>query len=201
MRTGDPRKAYVRKKLKAKTLPGSELVLCGALVLLIWALGDFLTRLDAMDGLLKVELNRIQQGRSTLSDTLSDIWSEPEARRDFLTLIVLAFSCLLGVFGIITYRMCTGMATLVGGVIVLFYDPTRSLILKLVNYNTYVRFAACAILIAGSLIKIVYVIAKKRKYYAIYDNKHRPEAQERIPINSNGSSKTLIPVRQKEYRK
>jgi hypothetical protein len=93
------------------------------------------------------------------------------------------------------------MATLVGGVIVLFYDPTRSLILKLVNYNTYVRFAACAILIAGSLIKIVYGITKKRKFYAKYDKKHRSKVQERIPINSNGSSKTLIPVRQKEYRK
>ena len=201
MRTDDPRKAYVRKKLKARTLPGSELVLCGALVLLIWALGDFLTRLDAMDGLLKVELNRVQQGKATLGDTVGDIWSEPEARKDFLTLIVLAFSCLLGIFGIVTHRMRTGIATLAGGAIVLAYDPSRALILKLVNYNTYVRLAACVILIAGSIIKIIYVLAAKRKYYAKYDKKHLPEVHERVPINSNGSSKTLIPVRQKEYRK
>jgi hypothetical protein len=201
MRTDDPRKAYVRKKLKARTLPGSELVLCGALVLLIWALGDFLTRLDAMDGLLKVEFNRIQQGKATLGETVGDIWSEPEARRDFLTLIVLAFSCLLGIFGIVTHRMRTGIATLVGGTIVLAYDPSRSLILKLVNYNTYVRLTACAILIVGSIIKIIYVLSAKRKYYAKYDKKHLPEVRERVPINSNGSSKTLIPVRQKENRK
>ena len=200
MKTGDPRKAYARKKLKRKALPGSALVLCGALVLLVWALGDFLTRLDAMDGLLKVEFNRIQQGKATLDETLSEIWGEPEARKDLLTLIMLAFSCVLAAFGVITNRMRTGVFTLIGGIIVLVYDPTRSWILKLIDYNTFVRMGSCILLIAGSVIKIIYVYAAKRKYFRQYDKKHLPAGVDRVPIDSNGSSKTLIPKRHKENK-
>ena len=201
MKTGDPRKAYVRNKLKTKALPGGELILCGALVLTVLLLGDLLNRIDAMDGLLKVEINRIQQGKSTVAETVNEIWSEPEARKDFLTLIMLAFGCMLGIFGIITHKMRTGVATLIGGTIVLAYDPSRSFILKLINYNTYVKIGACALLIVGSLIKILYIYAVKRQYYAKYDKKHLRETSERTPIDSNGSSKTLIPVRQKEIRR
>ncbi|MCR4620629.1 MAG: hypothetical protein K5663_00920 [Clostridiales bacterium] len=201
MKPKEPRKAYVKQKLKSRNLAGSELILCGALVLLIWALGDFLTRFDAMDGLLKVELNRIRHGKSTLGETISEIWSEPEARRDLITLAMRAFACFVGIWGIITHKLRTGMVTLIGAVIVLVYDTNSSLILKLTNYNTYVKVLGCVLLTVGSLIKTIFVFVLKRKLFAKYDKKHIGKPPERIPLDSNGSVKTLIPVRQKEYSK
>ena len=190
----EKRRAYVKKGLKRYRPMGAEMVLCGCLILLLWAMGDFITRWDAMDGLLKVYFGLVRDGTLTLQNALSRLWQEGEARKDLLTLGYLMLVALLSLIGICSHKSRTGYFTLALGLGAFCYDQHASFLARALNYTVLVKYAGCALTVTGSLLKTGLTLAKKSRLRLKYDKKHPlPRPEERTPLSTVGKEKTLIP--------
>ena len=190
----EKRRAYIKKQLKRYRPAGAEMVLCGCLMLGLWAMGDLITRWDAMDGLLKVYFGLVKDGTLSLQSALSRLWQEGEARRDLISLAYLALVLLLSLIGIISHKSRKGYFTLALGIGALCYDPHASFLSRALNYTLLVKYCGCALTLAGSLLKTGLTLAKTSRLRLKYDKKHPlPRAEERKPLSAVGKEKTLIP--------
>ena len=189
------KKKYIRKKLKKYAPWGCEWVLCGSLILLIWALGEFITRWDAADGLLKVIVNWVRQGKLTVLEAVRDIMDEPEARKDLLTLGFLGLGALMGLFGIVTHRLRTGLVTLLIGIAAALYDPYGAFWKRVLSYGLILKMAGALFMIAGSVLKLGSTLSAKHRLGLKYDKKYALKTPRRVPLDAHGNARTLIPER------
>ena len=131
----------------------------------------------------------------TFREALGDIMDEPEARKDLLTLGVLGFGVVLGVFGIVTHRLHTGLVTLLAGIAAALYDPYGAFWKRMLSYGMLLKLSGVFLMIAGSAIKMISAFSVKRRLGAAYDKKHVSDVRCRIPRDAHGNERTLIPER------
>ncbi len=189
----EQRRAHVKKKLREYRPLGCELVLSGAIILLIWALGDLITRWDAMDGLIKVLYGMVKDGVITAGEAIGRVRNEKEALRDLFTLLYLALAALLGLMCVLTHKAKTGYFSLAVGLAAFLYEPYTSFLARALNYTVLLQYLGCGLLIAGSALKTLLTLSKKRALRLQYERKHPLKADRRKPLSAVGNAKTLIP--------
>lgn len=187
MRSSLTRKQYIRKSLRGKRYTGSWLVLLGWMTLLLWSLTEFAIRYDAMDGVLEAYFGLVRDGDITLHRALEKIWETKEAVKDLTVLVVLAVSALISVVSALfhdSHRFT--VISLVFAMVICAYDPYDSWFAFLFNLSTVIRIAGCALVLAGSVLKITSVTSAKLRAGMKYDKAHKKAIPStRIPQRSS----------------
>ena len=194
MKNDTDRKKYIRGKLRGARVNGSWLTLLGCLMLLIWAFGEFIIRYDAMDGIMEAYFRLVKKGEVGLWTALKNLWETEEARKDLLTMLLVALSGVCSALGILTSQTRgAAVPVLIFAAALLAFNPYSTLLAVILNYS--VRIAGCAVTIAGSVIKLVSIKTKKLEAGAKYDRLNAPKQEARVPVSSNDTAATLLPKR------
>lgn len=183
-------KNALREYIYRKPLTGGKLVLLGALVMFIWSGWECLLRYDAMDGMTKAYMNLVKAQNVSIREAIQTIWDTPEARADWMNIIILGAIAIFALFSFFFSRFWKpGFVIIPVCVMVMFYHTSDSLIVRTLNLFESVKFVSAGAVIAGESLNIYSAIRRKRKYKK--QLKAGKAAKRRLP--AHGTSRTLIP--------
>ncbi len=187
-------KKALREYIYRKPLTGGKLVLLGALVMFIWAGWECILRYDAMDGMTKAYMNLVKTHNIPVREAIQNIWDTPEAREDWLNIIILGAIAVFALFSFFFSRFWKpGFVIIPVCAMVMFYHTSDSLIVRTLNLFEGIKFVSAGAVIFGESLNIYSAFQRKRKFRK--QLKVGKKAQRRLP--AHGTSKTLIPERKK----
>lgn len=188
------RKKALREYIYRKPLIGGKLVLLGALVMFIWSGWECILRYDAMDGMTKAYMNLVKTYNIPIREAIENIWNTPEAREDWLNIIILGAIAVFALFSFFFSRFWKpGFLVIPVCALIMFYHTSDSLIVRTLNLFEGIKFVSAGAVMAGEGLNIYSAIQRKRKFRK--ELKSRKAAPRRLP--AHGTSKTLIPERKK----
>lgn len=182
----------LKEYIYRKPLLGGKLVLLGALAMLIWAGWECVVRYDAMDGMTKAYINLAKNNSIPLREAVETIWNTPEARQDWLNLIVLGAVSVFALFTFFFSRYWKiGFLVIPVCALVMLFHTSDSVLLRTLNLFETVKFASAGAVMAGEAMNIYSALVRKRQY------KKRLAAKKKSarPLPAHGKRKTLIPER------
>ncbi len=185
-------KKALREFIYRKPLAGGKLILLGALVMFIWSGWECILRYDAMDGMTKAYMNLVKNYNIPIREAIKNIWDTPEARQDWINIIVLALIAVFALFSFFFSRFWKP-AFLVIPVcaMILFYHTSESLIVRTLNLFESIKYVSAGAIIAGEGLNVYSALQRKRKFKKQLASGKR--ATRHLP--AHGTSKTLIPER------
>lgn len=191
------RKQYLKEELKSRRYTGSTLVLLGCLTLLVWAVSDLVTRIDAVDGMLLAYFNLVKNSEISLKTAIGNLVKTPEAMKDLYGLLYLGGAAVLAfIFSIFHGRRSSVCPSILIGLIILFTGPGGTVLSPLLTVSFIVKAASAALLIAGSGIKIASIRRQKLLLSKKYEKKLRKYENEQAS-REGSRKKTYIPERVK----
>lgn len=186
------KKEYIKEHLKGRRFSGSFWVLLGCLALLVWAVGELVTRVDAVDGVLLAYFNLVKNGEITLRTALENLIKTPEAMKDLYGLVYLGGIAVLAfLFSLIHSRRSASAPTILLALLVLFTGPGGTVLSPLLTVTFLVKAGSAALLIVSSVFKIADTYRQKRLLSRKYDRKLE---KERASLTGRGKN-TYIPER------
>ncbi|MBR3927385.1 MAG: hypothetical protein IKJ65_00125 [Clostridia bacterium] len=187
-------KKALKEYIYRRPLLGGKLVLLGALVMFIWSGWECILRYDAMDGMTKAYMNLVKTYNIPIREAIKNIWNTPEARQDWMNIIVLGSISLFGLFAFFFSRFWKpGFFIIPVCVLVMSYSTTDSLIVKTLNLFESIKYVSAGAVIAGEGLNIYSAFVRKHKYKKQLAQGRK--AARRLP--AHGTSKTLIPEHKK----
>ena len=193
------RRKYVREQLKLHPPFGSELVLYGSVIILMWALGELNASYTFIKAWLKTDQKIIELGYISAKEYFYEIiLKTPEAVDALKQLAVLCLGVVMGIVGIVLRRRKISVLMMITAVIVAFYEVPKPFWMSLTSYTHYVKLAGCACMFTGGACKIATWAVKRRLFKEKYDLEHKKQEK---PIRETRSDKTLIPARVTGERK
>lgn len=180
----------LREYIYRKPLMGAKLVLLGALVMFIWAGWECILRYDAMDGMTKAYMNLVKTHNIPIREAIQNIWNTPEARADWMNIIILGAIAIFALFSFFFSRFWKpGFVIIPVCAMVMFYHTSDSLIVRTLNLFEGIKFVCAGAVILGEGMNIYSALLRKRKYKK--QLKAGKAAKRRLP--AHGTSRTLIP--------
>lgn len=180
----------LREYIYRKPLMGAKLVLLGALVMFIWAGWECILRYDAMDGMTKAYMNLVKTHNIPIREAIQNIWNTPEARADWMNIIILGAIAIFALFSFFFSRFWKpGFVIIPVCAMVMFYHTSDSLIVRTLNLFEGIKFVCAGAVILGEGMNIYSALLRKRKYKK--QLKAGKAAKRRLPVH--GTSRTLIP--------
>jgi len=182
-------KAYVKKRIHSTPLWGSKLAALGAALLFAFAFSELNTRIDAIDGLLRVYFRAMPDFFSAVKGILQD----PEARADMLKLLYLFIVAIAGLIGCAfspSHRVSWVMIPV--AVLCMVFSVQSGWLAIIINPLDYCRLIGGALLCMGSVFKLIQ--GGYRKHIA------RQKYYEKRRTGHSGSGSTLIPQRIQKKR-
>ena len=165
----------------------------GALVMMVWAGWECVLRYDAMDGMTKAYMNLVKNNNIPLKEALKTIWETPEARKDWMNLIILAG---IAVFALIPFFMSRywkpGFLVIPACAAIMLYHTSDLVIIRALNLFETVKFASAGAIIFGESLNIHSALHRRRKY-----KKRLSASRKARRIPAHGTTKTLIPEHKK----
>ncbi|MBQ6646105.1 MAG: hypothetical protein IJM56_05425 [Clostridia bacterium] len=187
------RRAYVRQQLKRHPPFGSELVLYGAIIILMWALGELNASYTFIKAWFKVDKKILETYNIPLRSYIKDILlTTPEAVDAIKQLAVLILGIVSGIVGIVLRRRKISVLMMITAVIVAFYEVPKPFWMSLTSYTHYIKLAGCALLFTGGTCKIATWAVKRRTAGEQFDRQHKKLHK---MLKDGRSDKTLIPAR------
>lgn len=181
----------IRRAVYRAPLPGRTLTLYGALIMLAWSVWECIIRVDAMDGVTKAYFRLAREQGTPLYDALRILWDTEEARRDILNPLILGLIALFALIVILLHRRWTpGFAFIPICVAAAFFHTSDSLIVRALNLFETMKLASCAAVAAGSGVKIVCALSRRKR-----ERKRLLQHKQKNARLSHGTSRTLIPER------
>ncbi len=184
----------LKNYIYSRPLAGGKLVLLGALVMMVWAGWECVLRFDAMDGMTKAYMNLVKNNNIPLKEAIRTIWETPEARQDWMNLMVLSS---IAVFALIPFFLSRywkpGFLVIPACVVIMLYHTSDLVIIRTLNLFETVKFVSAGAVMLGEGLNITSALQRKRQYKKQLAASRK--AHRRIPVH--GSSKTLIPEHKK----
>ena len=158
-------KKALREFIYRKPLAGGKLVLLGALVMFIWAGWECILRYDAMDGMTKAYMNLVKTHNIPIREAIETIWNTPEARQDWINIIVLAAIAVFALFAFFLSRFWKpGFLVIPMCAMILFYHTSESLLVRTLNLFEAIKLACAGAIICGEGMNIFSALQRKWKY-------------------------------------
>ena len=189
------RRRYVREQLKLHLPLGSELVLYGSIIVLLWALGELNASYTFIKAWFKTDQKIIELGYISAREYFTEvILKTPEAVDALKQLAVLCLGIVSGIIGIVLRKRRISGLMIVIAVIVAFYEVPTPFWLSAVSYTRYIKLAGCALLFTGGVSKIATRVVRRKTAKEQYDLKHKKNSADAV---SSRRDRTLIPERRK----
>lgn len=164
----------LKEYIYRKPLLGSKLALLGALVMFLWAGWECLLRYDAMDGMTMAYMNLVKNNSIPLREAVETIWNTPEARQDWLNLIVLSSIAVFGLFTFFFSRFWKpGILVIPVCILIMFYHTSDSMIVRTLNLFEAVKLASAGAVVCGETLNIYSALQRKHRYKKQLAQKHR----------------------------
>ncbi len=204
------RRRYVREQLKLHPPFGSEMVLYGSIIILLWALGELNASYTFIVAWFKVDTKIIDLGYISKRDYIEKIiMTTPEAKAALRQLLMLIMSIAMGLVGIIFRRrkIVVPVLMILTALVLSTYEVSEPFWMRVTSYTRYVKLFGCALLFAGSACKIATWAMKRQMAAQTYDQLHAKKKKKKLPekadtgIGSIRPTKTLIPERVDTKRK
>lgn len=191
-----------RKQLKRyiyrTPLPGGNIILLGAALMLVWAVWEFAIRYDGAVATWKGQYQLVEDGYITYDVMIKNILKVPETKNALMVTVVLA---LIAVFSIITLlchaRWVPAFFIIPVSALIIFYHTSNSWFFRVLNLFETVKLYAALGVIAGETLNAA--VALKRRYTYVRRLRERErarlEARRRRRPTTHGTGVTLIPER------
>lgn len=183
-------KKALKEFMYRQPLMGGKLVLLGALVMFIWAGWECILRYDAMDGMTRAYINLVKTYNIPIREAIENIWNTPEARQDWINIIVLAS---ISVFALISFFLSRfwkpGFIIIPMCILVMSYSTTESLIVKTLNLFESIKYLSAGAVMTGEALNIFTAVHRKRLYKKQLSAGKK--SRRRLPVQS--ASKNLLP--------
>ena len=184
------RKADLDRAVYRRPLPGSKWVFLGSLLMFVWAVWEFVTRANAVDGVTRAYFELVRRFEISLRDALSVLWETPKARKSIVNLACLGAIAVFAAAGMIWGRKWrSGFFLIPACAAVFLFHTMENPWLQAINPFELMKTAACAGIWAGSGINIASALARRAA-----ERKRLARPRRRL---SHGTEKTLIPERKK----
>ncbi len=192
------RRSYVREQLKLHPPFGSELVLYGSIIILMWALGELNASYTFIRAWFKVDQKILETYNISFKSYFHDIiLTTPEAREALTQLAILCLGIVMGLIGIVLRKRKISILMIVTALIIATYEVPSPFWLRVTSYTRYVKMAGCLFMFTGGVCKIATWAVKRRLAGEKYDLTHKKKKQSELAQRD----KTLIPARQMQNRR
>ena len=188
------RRRYVRQQMKLSPPFGSEFVLYGSIIILLWALGElndsylYIKAWFAVDEKIRVDL-----GITHWEFIQRYLLPVPAAMDALKQLAMLCLGALMGLVGIFFRRFKISIPMLLCSMIVMTYEVPTPFWMKVLSYTRYIKLGGCMLIFTGSVCKIVTWFIKRNLAGERYDLEHKKKKPKQV--NNARRDKTLIPAR------
>jgi len=187
-------KKALREFIYRKPLAGGKLVLLGALIMFIWSGWECILRYDAMDGMTKAYMNLVKNHNIPIREAIQTIWDTPEARQDWINIIVLAAIAVFALFSFFSSRFWKpGFLVIPVCASILFYHTSDSMLVRTLNLFETIKYVSVGAVMFGEGLNIYSALQRKRKFKKQLAAGRK--TARRMP--AHGTSKTLIPEHKK----
>ena len=193
------RKRYIREQLKLRPPVGSELVLYGSVIVLLWALGELNAGYPFIKAWFKTDQKIIELGYISTREYFTKVLLKtPEAVDAIRQLAILCLGIVSGILGTVLRKRKISILMIVTAVIVAFYEVPAPFWMSVTSYTRYIKLAGCAMMFSGSVCKIATWVVKRRLASGRYDLEHKNDSAKAVEARRD---KTLIPERHPGSRK
>lgn len=183
------RKTALKLAVYRRPLPGSKWIFLGSLLMLVWAVWEFNTRSDAMDGMTQAYFKLVRTFEIGWKDALRVILETPRARKDVLNLFWLALIALFAVVSTIAGRKWTAGFFLIPACAAVFlFHTSESALMQAFNPFEVMKVLSCAGVGAGSVMNIASALSRRAA-----EKKRLERMRKRKKKLTHGTEKTLIP--------
>lgn len=189
MKNKKPLKEFIYRR----PLSGGKLVLLGSLIMFIWSGWECILRYDAMDGMTKAYMNLVKTYNIPIREAIENIWNTPEARQDWINIIVLGAIAVFALFSFFFSRFWKpGFFVIPVCLLVMSYHTSNSLIVRTLNLFESIKYVCAGAMITGESLNIYSALVRKHKYKkrlaeGVKDPLQLPEGKKRkalIPENA-----------------
>lgn len=183
----------MREQLKLHPPLGSEMVLYGSVIVLLWALGELNASYTFIRAWFKTDQKIIALGYISAQEYFTKvILKTPEAITAIKQLAVLCLGIVSGIIGIILRKQKISVLMIVTAAIVAFYEVPTPFWMSVVSYTRYIKLAGCIMMFAGGVSKIATWAVRRKTAGEHYDLEHK---KNKVDPMENRRDKTLIPER------
>lgn len=194
----------LRRYIYKTPLPGGNIIILGAALLLVWAVWEFAIRYEGAVAVWKGQYQLVEDGYITYEIMIKNILKVPETKNALIIPVVLA---LIAVFSILTMlfhaRWFPAFWVIPLCTLVIFYHTSDSFILRILNLFEAVKLYAGLAVIGGETLNLVVAFSRRFTYKKRLRERERMrlEARRRNRPTAHGSGITLIPERIPEKKR
>ena len=184
------RKTDLDRAVYRRPLPGSKWVFLGSLLMFVWAVWEFVTCANAVDGVTQAYFELVRRFEISWKEAFTVLWETPKARKSMVNLACLGAIAVFAAAGMLFGRRWKSGFFLIPacGFVFLFHTMENPW-LQAINPFELMKTAACAGIWAGSGMNIFAALTRRAA-----EKKRLEEPRRRL---SHGTEKTLIPERKK----
>lgn len=185
-------------------LPGGNIIILGAALMLIWAVWEFAIRYEGAVAVWKGQYQLVKDGHITYDIMLQNILKVPETKNALMVPVVLALIGLLAVATLLFHaRWVPAFFIIPLTALVLFYHTSNSFILRVLNLFETVKLYAAIGVIAGETLNVITALRRRHVLMKRLQEKARArlEAKRRRRPTTHGTGVTLIPERLPKVKK